>query len=67
MRKPKKQHAAVLVKQQAMAAKVEMMLREPPPKTWSARMPAYCFTELCPDRELRRYPADEMRQTRKTE
>ncbi len=58
MRKQKKQHAEVLQKQQAMAAKVEMMLREPPPKTWSARMPAYCFTELCPDWELRRYPAD---------
>ena len=22
--------------------------------TWAARMPAYCFTELCPDPTLRR-------------
>ena len=39
-------------------AKVETMLREPPPKTWSARMLVYCFTELCVDPELRIHPAD---------
>lgn len=58
LRKQKKQHAAVLVKQQAMAAKMELMLREPRPKTWSARMPAYCYTELCVDPGLRMHPAD---------
>ena len=26
------------------------------PATWSARMPAYCYTELCPDPALRRAP-----------
>ncbi len=25
----------------------------PPRKTWSARMPAYCFTVLCPDARYR--------------
>lgn len=25
----------------------------PPRKTWSARMPAYCFTALCPDVQYR--------------
>lgn len=39
-------------------AKYENMKKEPPPKTWSARMPAYCYTELCVDWELRRWPAD---------
>lgn len=58
MRKPKKQHAAVLVKQQAMAAKMEIMLREPRPQTWSARMPAYCYTVLCPVPGLRMHPAE---------
>ena len=24
------------------------------PATWAARMPAYCYTELCPDPALRR-------------
>lgn len=33
----------------------EMILR-PMPDTWSARMPAYCYTELCPDAELREPP-----------
>lgn len=26
------------------------------PSTWSARMPAYCYTELCPDPALRERP-----------
>lgn len=33
----------------------EMILR-PIPDTWSARMPAYCYTALCPDAELREPP-----------
>lgn len=37
----------------------EKMLTGPRPKTWSARMPAYCYTELCPEPELRRYSANE--------
>lgn len=30
----------------------EMILR-PMPDTWPARMPAYCYTALCPDAALR--------------
>ena len=26
------------------------------PATWAARMPAYCYTELCPDPALRKAP-----------
>lgn len=26
------------------------------PATWAARMPAYCYTELCPDPALREAP-----------
>lgn len=33
----------------------EMILR-PMPDTWSARMPAYCYTVLCPDTDLRQPP-----------
>ena len=28
-------------------------IKEPQPETWSARMPAYAFTELCPDPNIR--------------
>ena len=37
----------------AKAATAAEALREPPPDTWSATMPAYCYTMLCSDRELR--------------
>lgn len=33
----------------------EMSLR-PLPDTWSAQMPAYCYTALCPDAALRQPP-----------
>lgn len=40
------------VNQQARHRAVEACndaaIREPPPETWSARMPAYAYTELCP-------------------
>lgn len=26
---------------------------EPPCRTWPARMPPYCYTELCPDERYR--------------
>lgn len=29
------------------------MATGPRPKTWSARMPAYCYTVLCPDERYR--------------
>ena len=37
----------------AKAATAAEALREPPPDTWSAIMPAYCYTVLCSDPELR--------------
>ena len=40
----------------AKAAAAEAAIREPPPKTWSATHPAYCFTVLCPEPEWRRKP-----------
>lgn len=32
---------------------MEVAIKEPRKKTWSARMPAYAGTVLCSDRELR--------------
>ena len=40
----------------AKAATAAEALREPPPDTWSATMPAYCYTVLCADPELRQSP-----------
>lgn len=40
----------------AMNAKQEYILKGPRPKTHSATRPAFCFTELCPDPELRKRP-----------
>lgn len=37
----------------AKAATTAEALREPPPDTWSATMPAYCYTVLYSDPELR--------------
>ena len=37
----------------AKAATAAEALRELPPDTWSATMPAYGYTMLCPDPELR--------------
>lgn len=40
----------------AHQADLEVMASSPAPKTWSATMPAYCYTELCPVVEMRRPP-----------
>ena len=40
----------------ALAALAESAIREPPPDTWSVRMPAYMYTSLCPVPGLRRLP-----------
>ena len=40
----------------AVAALAESAVREPPPDTWSVRMPAYAYTSLCPVPGLRRLP-----------
>ena len=34
------------------------------PATWAARMPAYCYTELCPDPALRERPSKYRKGTR---
>ena len=39
-----------------MVASDELAVREPPPDTWSVRMPPYAYTSLCPDSELRELP-----------
>lgn len=38
----------------AVAASAESAIREPPPDTWSARMPPFTYTAACPVPELRR-------------
>ena len=37
------------------------------PATWAARMPAYCYTELCPDPALRERPGRHNRKGTKHE
>lgn len=37
----------------ALAASAESAIREPPPDTWSARMPPFTYTVACPVLELR--------------
>lgn len=44
-----KGHMAKLAANRRRGAKYENMLKGAPAKTWSARMPAYCYTELCAD------------------
>ena len=57
MRRDSKTHKASQADAvKAKAAAAEAAIREPPPKTWSATHPAYCYTELCPDQRLRRKP-----------
>lgn len=43
-----------MAQERARQPSCEKMLTGPRPKTWSSRMPAYCYTELCPEPELRR-------------
>lgn len=53
-----KGHIATLTEKRVREAEYERMQKKPPPRTWSARMPAYCYTELCPVSGLRRWPAE---------
>lgn len=39
--------------QRGKAARYERYLKNGCQQTWSARMPPYCFTELCPDPRYR--------------
>lgn len=45
-----------LQRRSAIAAADKDIINGPKPTTWSARMPAYAGTSLCPDPELRRVP-----------
>ena len=45
-----------VLRESAVAASAESAIREPPPDTWSVRMPVYAYTSLCPVPELRRLP-----------
>ena len=47
--------------ERARQTNYEKMATGPKPKTWNARMPAYCFTELCSDQRYR--PEIEGRET----
>lgn len=49
----KEVHAAKLQIQRNMSASAAMAVRAVPVETWSARMPAYCYTAACPDPKLR--------------
>lgn len=52
----KEEHAAIVATERARAAKLEEMLKGPQAMTFSAQMPAYTYTGLCPDQELREAP-----------
>lgn len=52
----KQAKANKILRASAVAALAESAIREPPPDTWSVRMPAYAYTSLCPVPELREPP-----------
>lgn len=52
-RSAKEQHAARTAQEKASQTGYEEMITGPRARTWSAQMPAYCFTELCPDPQYR--------------
>lgn len=49
----KDEHAAMLSTEHARAAKQDYILKGPQAMTFSAQMPAYAYTSLCPDPKLR--------------
>lgn len=52
----KQAKANKVLRASAVAALAESAIREPPPDTWSARMPPFTYTVACPVPELRRPP-----------
>uniref|UniRef100_UPI00332C56FC hypothetical protein n=1 Tax=Enterocloster clostridioformis TaxID=1531 RepID=UPI00332C56FC len=52
----KQAKANKVLRASAVAALAESAVREPPPDTWSVRMPAYAYTQACPVPELREPP-----------
>jgi len=52
----KQAKANKVLRASAVAALAESAIRKPPPDTWSARMPAYAYTQACPVPGLCRLP-----------
>ena len=52
----KQAKANKVLRASAVAALAESAIREPPPDTWSVRMPAYAYTQACPVPGLHRLP-----------
>jgi len=52
-RNNKEKHEDIMRAERAKQASYTEMVIHPRNKTWSARMPAYCFTTLCPDSRYR--------------
>ncbi|HBE87183.1 MAG TPA: hypothetical protein DDW53_20330 [Lachnoclostridium sp.] len=52
----KDERATMLSAEHAKAAKQGYILKGPKPNTFSARMPAYTYTSLCPDPARREPP-----------
>ncbi|MDR7813367.1 hypothetical protein [Lacrimispora sp.] len=52
----KEEHATMLSAEHARAAKQGYVIKGPKTDTFSARMPAYTYTSLCPDPALREPP-----------
>lgn len=60
MRRDKKDSLAAKVSyEHARQAEYDDAIKRPLPETWSARMPAYAGTVLCPDRRYRGILAEE--------
>ena len=61
MLKTAKEHAKEKIdKDKARNAMYDDIEKSKPCKNWSATMPAFCFTELCPERKYRRKHNGEM-------
>ena len=62
MRKSPKEHKVdSVLRERAFQAELEEMIKGPQVTTFSAQMPAYTYTGLCPDRELRDRPGNKER------
>lgn len=62
MRKSSKEHKVdSVLRERVFQAELEDMIKGPPATTFSARMPAYTYTGLCPDLELRDKPGNKER------
>lgn len=55
--KTSKEHREQLARREkALQAEAATAIKAPPVKSFSARMPAYTYTSLCPDKSLRKPP-----------